>query len=1248
MRATACLASVTLAAGLFAAPTLAAGAPRGGTPHRAGPPTVKTVTLVTGDVVQVSTGADGRQAVTLKPRPDGTIPQAAINQAGGHMYVVPFEAMGLLAAKRLDRDLFDVSALLADGYDDASRSTLPVLVDYGAGSTAAGKARGASLKAAKRTIAIPKLGIAAFAAQKKQARSFWQDLTTGKDAAGRPTALTDGATRVDLDGRVKASLEDSVPQIHAPQAWEAGFTGAGATVAVLDTGYDPTHADLKGRVVKSENFTTDATVTDGNGHGTHVASTGGGSGAASDGKRKGVAPGAELMIGTVLADAGYGEDSWVLAGMVWAVDQGADVVSMSLGGDSDDGSHPLARAVNELSASSDTLFVIAAGNNGAAGPSTVSSPGSADSALTVGAVDVHDVMAGFSSRGPRLRDGALKPEVVAPGVDVTAARAAGTELGPVVDEVYTTISGTSMATPHVAGLAAILKQEHPTWDGEQLKSAIANSTVPVADATGFDAGTGRVDALAAVRQDVLAPSSLSLGSFAWPYSNLAPTRTELAYTNTGAAPVTLSLALTGQDGTDERTGSMTLAATTVTIAGHAAVSVPVVLDPTLAGPGAYSGVVTATPDDGGGAVRTAVAYQLEPERYDVKVTIKPRKGSLNVSHQLGLSGFDEPWVFEQRSFDASPDAQSATFRLPPGTYSTGAISFGLSQDGANEGVVTYDPSFAVAKDTEIVLDENTARRFDHKVDKPVVDDGAILDIGWNGDAGYTGFTFYGQADRVYAQPSEGLSGGSATLAANWLLSEPEGLIVPPRGAPVPLRPITASGGRLTETPVAAVDRAYRIVDAGSATKPLTGNAVKGAVAVVSGTCGDLTDAAARLRKAGAVAMVAYPGEGQRCAGTLEGSPGLAALQGRAADVRGLLANGFTTGQLTTHASPSYMYDLVRYWSDGVPAGGTVEGTGTSVSALVEHYNGMGSTSADGAVAVEELVGWVPERGGVANIGLVRRVPFPTTVTHYVSTGAVWERTLAVQDTMYGGEYGRLYAPRRTYEGGSVTHDTWFGGPIASRVSPLSLVTNGNPPPTREGDELFLTQGAFTDAAGHLANSDLFSNEFSGQIYADDELILDMFASVFMNVEGPPGKHRYRVVTDTQRENPFWQLSTRVKTEWGFDSDTPQGEYDIMPMLGVDYRMALSSTNSAPAGKFTFTVAFTMPNGVKTQPVVKPTVQLSWDDGKTWSPARTSCASTSCTVDVTNRAGGKASLRVKAADTSGRTVTQNVIRAYSVR
>ena len=155
--------------------------------------------------------------------------------------------------------------------------------------------------------------------------------------------------------------------------------------------------------------------------------------------------------------------------------------------------------------------------------------------------------------------------------------------------------------------------------------------MPVANATGFDAGTGRVDALEAIHQDVLAPASLSLGSYAWPYSDLEPTSTTLTYTNTGNAPVTLALDLAGQDGSAEPTGSMTLSANDVTVPAGGTSSVEVVLDPTIADPGSYSAVVTATPDDGGGTVRTALAYLLEPEAYDVTVTIKPRAGSQRVS-----------------------------------------------------------------------------------------------------------------------------------------------------------------------------------------------------------------------------------------------------------------------------------------------------------------------------------------------------------------------------------------------------------------------------------------------------------------------------------------------------------------------------------------------------------------------------------------------------------------------------------------
>ena len=919
-----------------------------------------------------------------------------------------------------------------------------------------------------------------FHAKKKDARAFWADLTTGADAAGNPTALSDGAARVDLDGRVESDLEHSVPQIHAPQAWAAGFDGAGTTVAVLDTGYDQTHPDLAGRVGRRPTSprtrpSRTATVT-----ARTSPRPSGGTGAASGGLRKGVAPKTSLMVGKVLADDGCGEDSWVIAGMEWAVDQGADVVSMSLGGEPTTAPARSPRRSTSCRATSDTLFVVAAGNNGT-GPSTVTTPGSADAALTVGAVDVNDAMASFSSRGPRLGNGALKPEVVAPGVNITAARAAGTQLGPIVDESYTTISGTSMATPHVAGLAAILKQEHPDWDGEQIKSVIANSAVPVADASGFDAGTGRVDALAAIHQTVLAPATLTLGSYAWPYSDLSSTRTALTYTNTADTAVTLSLALAGEDGSPETTGSMSLADDHVTVPAGGTASVDVILDPTIASPGAYSAVVTATPDDGGGTVRTGVAYQLENEAYDVKVTVKPRTGSLSASHAIGLNSYGAPWVFEQRHLDASPGAQSATFRLPPGTYSTSAVSAGLAADGATEGVVSYEPSFTVSKNTEIVLDENETGLFGYDVARPVVTDAAALSVAWQGAAGYTEFTYYGAADRIYARPSAGL-GGAVTVASNWWLSQPQGVLSPAEGQPLALRSLPSADGTTAPTAPAEIDGSFKIVNAGRAAAPNT-SAVKGAVAVVSGTCDDLTAVATALKKAGAAAMVAYPGPGQECAGTIDGTVGLPSLQARAIDAADLLptVRNVRAG-LVTHEVPEYMYDLVRYWKDEVPKGGTVDGTAAATAALVEHYSGMGSTSADGLLAGERLIGWIPGRGS-AIYGMVHPVPFPATVTHYVSTAAAWERSVSGLDAKYGGEYAYLWAPRTAYKAGTTNRDTWFGGPISTRVSPLNTVDSGNPPPTREGNWVYLyAMEAYVDAAGHLGQS---GSGYTGRVYADD-------------------------------------------------------------------------------------------------------------------------------------------------------------------
>ena len=402
-------------------------------------------------------------------------------------------------------------------------------------------------------------------------------------------------------------------------------------------------------------------------------------------------------------------------------------------------------------------------------------------------------MANFSSRGPRFGNGGLKPEVVAPGVDITAAQAAGTDLGGEDgDPLYTTISGTSMATPHVAGLAAIAKQAHPTWDGEQLKDAITERTVPVGNATGFDAGTGRVDALRTLDQDVFTDhASLPLGFYAWPHKDVAPTHTVLTYTNTADTPVTLTHDVAGEDGSADPDHAISLGADSVTMPAHGAATADVVLDPNVAAPGSCSDVVTATPDDGGIPVRTEVGYVLEPELYNLTVVARPRAGEC-ASHLIALSGMDSN-SYDMKAIEEASGDQSVTFRVPPGHYGAGDLSFGVAADVGQDGVLTFQPNIDLTKDPTVVLEAATTKRFTYDVDRPVVNDGAIMNATWASGPGYIGFTLYGFADPVYASPTPSTDNGTATSDLAWVLSQPELEALPKRGGTVAMRSVAAAG-----------------------------------------------------------------------------------------------------------------------------------------------------------------------------------------------------------------------------------------------------------------------------------------------------------------------------------------------------------------------------------------------------------------------------------------------------------------------
>jgi subtilisin family serine protease len=633
------LGAAITALALTAAPAATAWA---APPPATGNQAVDEVTLVTGDKVLLGRG---QQVVAIQPG-KGREGMAFKTHRGtdGHTTVVPKDAFGPLAAGRLDRRLFDVTTLLEFGY----RDRMPLIVD--------GRAR---------------LGA--------RSENDWAALK----------AEASSGDKIWLDGIRKPSLDRSVAQIGAPAAHQKGITGKGVKVAIVDTGVDENHPDLKGQQIAEKNFTTDPDNTDKVGHGTHVGSTV----ASHDTKYGGVAPGAQLIDAKVCVEAGC-QESWILDGMRWAVEQGAQIVNMSLGGGDTPEIDPLEQAVNDLTAKYGTLFVIAAGNSGA--PGSVSSPSTAEAALSVGAVDRDDSLAPFSSRGPRVGDSGLKPEVTAPGVGIVAA-AAGT------NGEHIAASGTSMATPHVAGAAALLKQQHPEWTPAQLKSVLATTAKPTPGVGVFDQGAGRIDVAKAIGQVLTADVvSVNLGRHEWPHGDDKPETKPITYTNPTDAPITLDVKLTS--GAPQ--GMFSLSASRVTVPAKGSASVNVTGDTRVGTQDAtYTGEVVAT--SGTHTVRTLVGIDREVESYDLTIDLTARDGGDPATSLTLIDGLDS------RSFKLVYGAGDQKVRLPKGTY---ALDTTISTPTGLD--VVFQPTVRLTRDLTVQQDARLAQPIVVKAPEP--------------------------------------------------------------------------------------------------------------------------------------------------------------------------------------------------------------------------------------------------------------------------------------------------------------------------------------------------------------------------------------------------------------------------------------------------------------------------------------------------------------------------------------------------
>lgn len=669
--------------------------------------TVHTVTLVTGDRVLV----DSRGRVAGIQRAKGREDIPFFTQVhDGRTYVVPRDARMLIADGTLDQRLFDITELAKPESREAHRAGLKVIVGYrgAAADSARNEVRSSEGTTVRRSLTA--LEADAVTSVTAGTAALWGALT--RPQGDGTAATTSGIARIWLDGVRKATLDRSTGQIGAPAAWARSFDGTGVKIAVVDSGIDATHPDLAGRVVAERNFSAAPDARDRLGHGTHVASTAAGTGA-KDSRFKGVAPGAQLISAKVLDDRGSGDDSGIIAGVDWAVAQGADIINMSLGGTDTPGIDPMEAQINKLSAEKGVLFAVSAGNNGP-GRGTVGSPGSADAALTVGAVDDNDAIADFSAVGPRTGDQAVKPDITAPGVAITAAAAAGTEGQD--PPGYATHDGTSMASPHVAGAAAILKQKNPTWTGAQIKAVLTGSAKGGAHSV-FQQGAGRLAVDKAIDQTVVSePGSVSLGTQPWPHADDTPVTQRVTYRNNGTADLTLDLSLaasTGGDGQPAPAGFFALGAQRITVPAGGTAAVDLTADTRLGATvdGSYSTTVVAS--GGGQTVRTAAAVEREGESYDVTFKALGRDGATSTDWQADLKGYAGAATGRRALPDLSTG--SATVRLPRGTYNLSAnllVDPAAPRKGAD---LINNPQLSVTGPTTVTLDARTTRPVTVKV-----------------------------------------------------------------------------------------------------------------------------------------------------------------------------------------------------------------------------------------------------------------------------------------------------------------------------------------------------------------------------------------------------------------------------------------------------------------------------------------------------------------------------------------------------
>ena len=1303
-----------------------------GTPTTAGPS--KTVTLITGDVVRV-TGKPGHQSAQVTKSAEGAGGLSMVEfRRQQDLYVIPGAAVPLIAAGKLDENLFDISELVRDGY---TGSTLPVLVTYTSGSQAMRAASAHQLAATSASRYLWSIRGLATRVNVAQGQSFFDSVTApaaapaGRPQAGAagPLALKPGVAKVWLDAKVHAtSVDVSRTAIGADTAWAAGYQGATAKVAILDTGIDSSHPDLAGQIATSQNFVpagspgggNPADVTDRYGHGTHVAGIIAGTGAASNGLYSGVAPKAQLVISKVLGDDGSGDDSWIIAGMQWAAGQ-AKVISMSLGGVPSDGSDPLSQALDAISASTGALFVVAAGNDGCSpdqcsngGPGScaqcIASPGAATAALTVGAItdgcdfDFTDPntcprsysgnnIPYFSSTGPRLGDYAIKPEITAPGVDVPSARASGTSIGTPVaayPSLYTYLSGTSMATPMVAGSAAVLLGEHPTWTAQQIRGALTSTATPNTGEPAYWQGSGMVNVGKAATQAVTGTGDLNLGTAAYPQQPGTPLTGNITYTNTGSAPQTLTLTSSFATAPDNFSpgiqpkpwsppaGAVSLPGQ-VTVPAGGTQTVQLSVDASQAPYFSTYGRVTATAADGS-TVQTTVGFTRTALTHKLSLTAIDRTGTPETS-----GGFSYGYLMDLTDGQLYYVSFSNGAGIIWGTRDNQLIagrSYAFLGQIASFGPAPYyrlqswtqvaEPQITLNADQSFTFDARKAGLVSVDTQQPTISlygCSTISRTAPDSNRPLGGF-FLELKDCGYASTLEGediyaLAGGQATTGTFqhtfYTHREQPPIAVTARGLDTPLLPRYAGvkvdvyyNDQLATDSQPRFPAAARlqVADVGTGTPAEIAAAhVAGKIALLhppisSNITGDVQYGfnmqmdgvtAKAIASAGAAGiLVAPPADG--IAGIWYNLPDLppvptALLSSQeATQLAGLLTAGQSSVTVTTAWPSPYTYDLnFTQPGQGLTNGATFRAKDEDLARVTTRYH----SSAPGQYYSVDIYPLLDP----LFMGYSEDIPSRTVRTEMYTPGVNFLQ-------------GRFF---------ETTGDIWV---YLSEQMARSLSAGNYEMNVGSGPWVPQTSVASTGPYLHLPYRTSIGSSAGIQFL----LLGDGFPNTTTIVCQPPacqqtprgdklsGDGLYQVINDQSESDPYLTvsnpLSVRTHTEWTVNVhlNTQSNTQVNQPVIQTTWYVDGGLDNVVPAGRaYTVRVVPAFPDGTGSHGPLTARLWATYDDGQTWSQipgirvVRPGEAAT-FTLRTPAQTNGFVGYRVQMSDTDGNAINQTVIRA----